>query len=130
MDEVRRHRAQFEDVVRIFLCGVGRSATPDGETVLLVASELVANALQHAGGVTALRLSAAYDAVTVVVDDASRQAPHPAETAAGGLGRQFVQDVCTDVQVAVHRNGKSICAVVPCRTTRMTRNADGPAPAP
>ncbi|PAZ17141.1 ATP-binding protein [Streptomyces sp. SA15] len=70
---------QARDVARGFLL----VAAPDGgsavDAVLLVVSELFANAVQHAGGVTEFRLEAGPGTVMVAVQDAStaRRGPCP-----------------------------------------------------
>ncbi len=98
-------------------------AAPEGgsgaESVLLVVSELVTNALRHANGVTELRLEVGLGAVTVAVHDASMAPPQPVTWDAGepgGFGWPLVQDLSDDVQVHVHMAGKAVMAVVPCPT--------------
>lgn len=59
-----RWRRELRPVLRAF---AGRKRADD---VLLAASELVSNGVEHAGGVMALRVTGAAGAVTVEVEDA------------------------------------------------------------
>lgn len=84
--------------------------------VLLVVSELVTNAVRHAGGVTGFRLEVGMGTVTVAVQDASPAPPRPLPTDArepGGFGWHLVQELSADVQVHVHSTGKTVWAAVP-----------------
>ncbi|MET7931272.1 ATP-binding protein [Streptomyces sp. NPDC005349] len=104
-------------VTRVFL----RALAPDGdgaevESVLLVVSELVTNAVRHAGGMTGFGLRAGQGTVTVSVEDASRVPPQPQPadpTRPGGFGWPLVQSLAIDVQVSGRRGGKSVSAVLP-----------------
>lgn len=100
------------------------SPQPTPETVdmaLLVVSELVTNALQHASGVTGFGLSASRHVLHVTVCDGSPVLPHertpdlagaPAET--GGFGWPLVRHFANDVAIRVGPgNAKSICAALP-----------------
>jgi anti-sigma regulatory factor (Ser/Thr protein kinase) len=92
------------------------------DAVLLVVSELFANAVRHAGGVSGFRLEAGPGTVTVEVHDASTVLPLllPMDaTRPGGFGWHLVQDLSVDVRVDVHAAGKSVTAVVPCPTAVM-----------
>jgi anti-sigma regulatory factor (Ser/Thr protein kinase) len=93
---------------------------PNGESgadaVVLVVSELVTNAVRHAGGVTGFRLEEGMGTVTVAVQDASPAPPRPLPMDArepGGFGWHLVQELSTDVQVHVHSTGKTVWAAVP-----------------
>ncbi|MCX5336869.1 ATP-binding protein [Streptomyces sp. NBC_00140] len=97
-----RRAEQARDVARGFLL----VAAPDGgsavDAVLLVVSELFANAVQHAGGVTGFRLEAGAGTVTVAVHDASPLPPRPLPmdaTKPGGFGWHLVQELSVDVRV-------------------------------
>ncbi|MGN9788653.1 ATP-binding protein [Nonomuraea sp. ZG12] len=86
------------------------------ETVLLVVSELVTNAVQHAGGVTGFGLKAGPGTVTVTVEDASRLPPRllpPDPARPGGLSWHLVQDLAQDVAVSIGAGGKAVSAVLP-----------------
>ncbi|MEV4948883.1 ATP-binding protein [Streptomyces sp. NPDC053755] len=92
---------------------VNRSQVDD---LLLVVSELVANAERHAGGPTGFRLDLARDSATVSVTDASGTLPENRRGAAltpGGYGWPIVERLCREVTVSVHEGGKTIRAVVP-----------------
>lgn len=69
--------ADARDAARAFLEGLRQPAVaPDAaDTVVLVVSELVTNALRHGGGTCTLELTAHPDTIEVVVHDPSRHAP-------------------------------------------------------
>ena len=69
--------ADARGTTRVFLEALRQPAV-DPETadsVVLVVSELVTNALRHGGGTYTLRLTAHPDTIEVAVDDPSPQAP-------------------------------------------------------
>ncbi|MFF1690893.1 MULTISPECIES: ATP-binding protein [unclassified Streptomyces] len=112
-----RMAQRARDVTRGFL----RALAPDGddaemESALLVVSELVTNAVRHAGGITGFGLRAGQGTVTVSVEDASRVPPQqaPADpTRPGGFGWPLVQSLALDVQVSGRRGGKTVSAMLP-----------------
>ncbi|MFI9821595.1 ATP-binding protein [Streptomyces sp. NPDC052013] len=111
-----RNAEQARIATRAFLAEVGPIGGPDAEAVLLVASELVTNAVRHAGGVTRFRLVAGPGTVTVTVEDASATAPRrwrrtPDEPC--GAGWRLVRQLAEDVEVSTRPGGKSVSAVVP-----------------
>lgn len=67
------------------------------ETAVLLTSELVTNALRHAGGPPVLRAEVSRDTVRVSVADESRTMPvlqtWPAHTAEGGRGLLLVSEL-------------------------------------
>jgi anti-sigma regulatory factor (Ser/Thr protein kinase) len=106
---------QARDIARGFLSVAAPEGGSGPEAVLLVVSELFANAVQHAGGVTGFRLEARPGAVAVAVDDASALPPRPwplDPRAPGGFGWHLVQELSSDVQVKVHAAGKTVTATV------------------
>ncbi|MFF8925914.1 ATP-binding protein [Streptomyces longwoodensis] len=66
---------QARDVARGFLSVLAPSGGDEADAVLLVVTELISNAVRHAGGVTGFGLRAGPGTVTVTVHDASRQPP-------------------------------------------------------
>ncbi|KIF71378.1 hypothetical protein HY68_26795 [Streptomyces sp. AcH 505] len=58
--------------------------------ILLVVSELVTNAIRHAGGVTAMRITAGDGLVEVTVRDASATAPSVRDHGSGGRGPDWL----------------------------------------
>ncbi|MFI9169684.1 ATP-binding protein [Streptomyces lincolnensis] len=104
------------DVTRGFLSAVAARAGAESDAVLLVVSELVTNAVRHAGGVTRFHLAAGPGTVTVSVDDASPTAPQPQRLDAlrpGGFGWHLVQELSADVRVRLRPGGKTVSAVLP-----------------
>ncbi|MEU5322886.1 ATP-binding protein [Streptomyces sp. NPDC021056] len=104
------------DLTRGFLSAVAAPAGDDTDAVLLVVSELVTNAVRHAGGVTQFRLVAGPGAVTVTVEDASATAPSLQRSNAdepGGFGWQMVRELSEDVEVSTRPGGKTVSALLP-----------------
>ncbi|MGW8955762.1 ATP-binding protein [Streptomyces sp. NPDC055709] len=88
----------------------------EADAVLLVVSELVTNAVRHAGGVTGFRLAAGPGTVTVEVQDASPVPPRPRPSdprEPGGFGWHMVQVLAMDVQVDARPTGKTVTAMLP-----------------
>ncbi|MCF6525271.1 ATP-binding protein [Streptomyces sp. JJ36] len=109
------------DITRGFLAArCPESSTEDAESVLLVVSELVTNAVRHGGGLMRFRLrEVGRDAVEVVVDDASPRYPFPRPLGGdrpGGFGLHLVQAMSRSMGVRpVAGGGKAVHAVIPCR---------------
>ncbi|WP_330340237.1 ATP-binding protein [Streptomyces sp. NBC_00557] len=104
------------DVARSFLSVLAPSGGDEADAVLLVVTELISNAVRHAGGVTGFGLRAGPGTVTVTVHDASRRPPRPQLTdprEPGGFGWLLVQELALDVQVSVGPTGKAVSAVLP-----------------
>lgn len=114
-----RTAEQARDITRGFLSVAAPKAGSGVEAVLLVVSELFANAVKHAGGVTGFRLEVRPGAVTVAVDDASTLVPRlrPLDPRTpGGFGWHLVRELSADVWVKVHAAGKTVTATVRCPT--------------
>lgn len=104
------------DMTRGFLSAVAARVGAETDAVLLVVSELVTNAVRHAGGVTRFRLVAGPGTVTVTVEDASATVPQPQRSNArepGGFGWQLVRELAEDVEVSTRPGGKTVSAVLP-----------------
>ncbi|GAA3126612.1 ATP-binding protein [Streptomyces echinatus] len=104
-----------------FLCALARHAPPGAheywDDILLVVTELAANAIQYAPGPFDLRLRRTFDGVHVTMRDTNRTAPEPRpfhpHTGGGGIGWHLVHTLCTQVSVVVHDAGKDIHAFLP-----------------
>ncbi|MGW3009254.1 ATP-binding protein [Streptomyces sp. NPDC001219] len=102
--------ADARDVVRHF-AALLRPEPSSGTTqnVLLLVSELVANALRHAGAVTAVHLRADRERIEVSVEDPS--SAHPQERrpdlsgSNGGFGWPLVKSLALDVVVIPGSSG-------------------------
>ncbi|MEU5147672.1 ATP-binding protein [Streptomyces yangpuensis] len=116
--------AQARETARRVLAG--QDFPPDlVSDVLTVVSELVSNAVRHAGGVTGFRVTARAGRVVVEVSDGSALLPHlrPASPhTPGGFGWRVVKTLAPSTFVRSHRNGKTIIAALPSHP--------GPPPAP
>ncbi|MFG2622458.1 ATP-binding protein [Streptomyces sp. NPDC048507] len=90
------------------------------DDVLLVVSELVSNAVRHAGGVTDFHVR--YDAgrIEVAVSDASRTTPQSPGTPAhvpGGFGWLLVNRIAERIEILPTIAGKTITASIPLPAT-------------
>ncbi|MER8199362.1 ATP-binding protein [Streptomyces microflavus] len=88
------------------------------DTLVLVVSELVTNALRHGGGVFSLRLTAHLDAIEVAVDDASprmaRMRAPDLTDAGGGFGWPMVNRLARATAITSRRaGGKTVTAFLP-----------------
>ncbi|OKK02622.1 ATPase [Streptomyces sp. CB03234] len=85
--------------------------------ILLVVTELAANAIQYAPGPFTLRIRRAFDGVHVAVGDhnPSPPAPRPCDPArgAGGLGWHLIQALSRQVSIVPHEGGKEVHAFLP-----------------
>ncbi|MGW1893769.1 ATP-binding protein [Streptomyces sp. NPDC002004] len=85
---------------------------------LLVTSELVTNAIRHAGGVTGFTAQVTDDGLVVTVRDGSTATPavrRAADTGfpPGGYGWPLVQRLALRVEIAPLQDGKSIRVLLP-----------------
>ncbi|MCZ4120998.1 ATP-binding protein [Streptomyces sp. H39-S7] len=104
---------------------------PDEGAVALVVSELVTNALRHAGGTVGLTLVSGARQLRIIVSDGSPQwpvlrTPHPAE--AGGRGMHIVARLTRAWGVEESPEGKHVWADVIPQSTRPHSAAPAPAP--
>ncbi|OEJ30390.1 ATP-binding protein [Streptomyces subrutilus] len=93
--------------------GVGERLAAD---VLLVVSELVSNAVRHAGGVTGFHVRHLRDCVAVDVSDATSACPRAPGTPAevpGGFGWQLVNRIAARTEIRCGLAGKTITALIP-----------------
>ena len=102
-----------------------------GEPVGLVVSELVTNAVRHAGTRATLRLVPAPGGLVVEVDDAADGRPHivpPDRRAAdGGLGLAIVDRLSEDWGFEARPDGKTVWARLSLPEAPPPQAADGPA---
>lgn len=104
---------------RSFLHGLTHPITGEAaETVVLVVSELVTNALRHGGGTCTLDLTAYPDSVEVAVHDPSPQAPRwrapDLDGGAGGFGWPMVDQLSLATAVTpTSGGGKTVRALLP-----------------
>ncbi|MEU7005664.1 ATP-binding protein [Streptomyces sp. NPDC046332] len=107
------------DSARSFLEGlVPALASEAAETVVLVVSELVTNALRHGGGTCTLDLAARPDGIEVAVHDPSPHAPRmrtpDLEVGTGGFGWPLVNRLATATSVTRRATGgKTVSALLP-----------------
>lgn len=111
--------ADARETTRAFLDALGRPALdPEAaDTVVLVVSELVTNALRHGGGTCALRLTAHPHLIEVAVDDPSPRAPRmrtpDLNGGTGGFGWGMVNRLARATSVTGRpAGGKTVSALL------------------
>ncbi|MFH9298938.1 ATP-binding protein [Streptomyces sp. NPDC017520] len=111
--------SQARRAARAFTDRLTPAPRPDmADTLVLVVSELVTNALRHGGGAFSLRLTAHPDAIEVAVDDPSPRVPHlrtPDLTGAdGGFGWHMVNHLARTTAITHQPSGgKTVSAFIP-----------------
>ncbi|MGV9629734.1 ATP-binding protein [Streptomyces sp. NPDC003487] len=104
-----------------FLRALARMEPPSAEEcwhdIVLIVTELAANAVQYAPGPFELRLRRTFDGVHVVVHDTSTTPPSPRpfhpKSGGGGIGWYLVQTLCTQVSVVTEDDGKDVHVFLP-----------------
>ncbi|WP_107417737.1 ATP-binding protein [Streptomyces sp. CB03238] len=110
--------AEARGMARAFLEALEPTVAPEAtDTVVLVVSELVTNALRHAGGVCSLRLAARRDAIEVAVADPSPARPRmrtpDLNGGTGGFGWPMVHRLARSVTVTgTGDGGKTVRALL------------------
>ncbi|WP_405806382.1 ATP-binding protein [Streptomyces sp. NBC_01187] len=106
---------QARQITRGFLSTLSPPPSPEAtETVLLVVSELVTNALRHASGVTDFHLGCTHSTLTVEVGDSSSVLPAERvpgsfdEAENGGFGWPIVRHLASDLTIRLRHNGGKI----------------------
>ncbi|MFF7446575.1 MULTISPECIES: ATP-binding protein [unclassified Streptomyces] len=102
----------LEDLTRV----TPPSAPEHWDDILLVVTELTANAVQYAPGPFGLRLRRTFDGVHVVVHDTSSTPPAPRpfqRDGGGGVGWYLVETLCTQVSVVMTDDGKDVHVFLP-----------------
>ncbi|MER6216268.1 MULTISPECIES: ATP-binding protein [unclassified Streptomyces] len=89
------------------------------ESVVLVVSELVTNALRHAGGTCTLDLTAHTGGIEVAVHDTSPQPPRmrtpDLNNGTGGFGWPMINRLADATRVTyLPTGGKTVSALLPC----------------
>ncbi|MGW9454331.1 ATP-binding protein [Streptomyces sp. NPDC055632] len=111
--------AWARDRARSFLDGLMPAlASEAADTVVLVVSELVTNALRHGGGTCVLDLTAHRDSIEVAIGDPNPQAPRmrtpDLNGGTGGFGWPMVNHLARVTAVTRHRaGGKTVSALLP-----------------
>ncbi|MEV7529505.1 ATP-binding protein [Streptomyces hydrogenans] len=111
--------AWARDRARSFLDGLVPTLTSEAtDTVVLVVSELVTNALRHGGGTCVLGLAARPDSIEVAVHDPSLHAPRmrtpDLDGGTGGFGWPVVNRLATATSVTSRAfGGKTVSASLP-----------------
>ncbi|MFJ7073735.1 ATP-binding protein [Streptomyces sp. NPDC098781] len=116
--DVTRARLSAEE----YLTALARSAPPATpeyrDDILLVVSELAANAIQYAPGPLRLMMRRTFDGVHVTFSDTSTTPPaprpfHPGTGSGGGIGWYLIHTLCDQVSVVVREDGKDVHAFLP-----------------
>ncbi|SDD19165.1 ATP-binding protein [Streptomyces prasinopilosus] len=104
-----------------FLLDLARVSPPTApehwDDILLVVTELAANAVQYAPGPFRLRLRRTFDGVHVVMHDTSTTEPAPRpfrpSRGGGGIGWHLIHTLCDQVSVVGTADGKDIHVFLP-----------------
>jgi anti-sigma regulatory factor (Ser/Thr protein kinase) len=116
--DVTRARLSAEE----FLTTLARSSPPATteyrDDILLVVTELAANAIQYAPGPFRLTMRNAFDGVHVTLSDTSTTPPaprpfHPGTGGGGGIGWYLIHTLCDQVSVVVREDGKDVHTFLP-----------------
>ncbi|WP_329448325.1 ATP-binding protein (plasmid) [Streptomyces sp. NBC_01426] len=111
--------AEARQAARTFLDTLVPAVDPEhADTVVLVVSELVTNALRHGGGTHTLRLAAHPGTIEVAVDDSSPRMPRMRTPdlvhGTGGFGWHMVNDLAHATVVTPRpESGKTVRALLP-----------------
>ncbi|MEU9255427.1 ATP-binding protein [Streptomyces sp. NPDC048270] len=112
--------AEARQAARAFLEALGQPAIgrEQADTVVLVVSELVTNALRHGGGGYTLRLTAHPSCIEVAVEDPSPRMPRMRTPdlvdGTGGFGWHMVNDLSLATVVTPGpEGGKTVRALLP-----------------
>lgn len=104
-----------------FLGDLGQSVPPTTpehwDDILLVVTELAANAVQYAPGPFVLRMRRTFDGVHVTLRDTNPTPPAPRSfdprTGGGGIGWHLVHALCDQVSVVTDERGKDVHVFLP-----------------
>ncbi|WP_149830511.1 ATP-binding protein [Streptomyces tailanensis] len=130
-EEVRSRHADFEGelgdvtsaraVAEEFLSALAHTSPPADvehwDDILLVVTELAANAVQYAPGPFGLTMRRTHDGVHAMLRDTSTTSPTPrpfhAGKGGGGIGWYLIETLCDEVSVVPHDQGKDIHVFLP-----------------
>jgi anti-sigma regulatory factor (Ser/Thr protein kinase) len=104
-----------------FLHVLARASPPTApeywDDILLVVTELAANAVQYAPGPFALRMRRTFDGVHVTLHDTSTTPPAPRpfdpRSGGGGIGWHLIHTLCDQVSVVTGERGKDVHVFLP-----------------
>lgn len=104
-----------------FLCDLEQVTPPAAaefwHDIVLIVTELAANAVQYAPGPFELHLRRTFDGVHVTLHDTSTIAPTPRpfhpQTGGGGIGWHLIHALCTQVSVVTGEHGKDVHVFLP-----------------
>ncbi|MEU6376092.1 ATP-binding protein [Streptomyces sp. NPDC046909] len=93
-------------------------ATPEHwDDILLVVTELAANAVQYAPGAFVLSMRRTFDGVHVTLHDSNPVPPAPRpfhpSTGGGGVGWHLIHALCDQVSVVTEERGKYVHVFLP-----------------
>lgn len=104
-----------------FLCVLADARPPGApeywHDILLVVTELAANAVQYAPGEFSLTMRRTFDGVHVTLHDSNPTPPAPRpfhpSTGGGGVGWHLIHALCEQVSVVTESHGKDVHVFLP-----------------
>lgn len=115
--DVTGARLATVEFLRALARGTPPSAPECAPDIVLVVTELAANAVQYAPGPFELRLRPTFDGVHVTLSDTSSVLPEPRafrpERGGGGIGWHLVHALCRQVSVVPSGTGKDVHVFLP-----------------
>ncbi|MEU8983007.1 ATP-binding protein [Streptomyces sp. NPDC048309] len=110
-------RLAAEDYLRALARASPPSAPEHWDDILLVVTELAANAIQYAPGPFELHMRPTFDSVHVTLSDSSTTPPAPRRfrptQGGGGIGWHLIHALSDQVSVVVREDGKDVHVFLP-----------------
>ncbi|NYV77058.1 MULTISPECIES: ATP-binding protein [Streptomyces] len=117
LPDVTDARLAAEEFLRVLTRSSPPSAPEHWDDILLVVTELAANAIQYAPGRFELRMRRTFDGVHAILSDTNPEPPAPRpfqpSRGGGGIGWHLVHTLSDQVSVVRREDGKDIHVFLP-----------------